>query len=332
MPANEADGPEVKVKKMHTMGKIKTNTDGEHVNDQEQIQVFKELADKSKEIGADMIRYSPGEGEDMECLFSECCDVTNDNNLIQFEDGKLALWGLKSHAKISEIDLEKVSYVHCGFDGKEYFAGFEDGSIKVFGSAKLEDVTDDYDLPNIGSKITSIVTSPDCLIFSAESGKVILYEYAFDYDDESDETHFVLHEGDGKNAVSCLKISVAKNYVYGLCNKIPDDKKFKHEVVMVWNLTTKRLVHKHDLDIDQGHSSNKNESEENDDTDGVLEDVSKLMIHHTEDASMMFIRGCFRKGVEILSFDDGVKIDEMPKMHNNSITQIILKYDKELRE
>jgi hypothetical protein len=101
---------------------------------------------------------------------------------------------------------------------------------------------------------------------------------------------------------------------------------------MVWNLTTKRLVHKHDLDIDQGHSSNKNESEENKDSDGAKEDVSKLMIHHTEDASMMFIRGCFRKGVEILSFDDGVKIDEMPKMHNNSITQIILKYDKELRE
>ena len=43
------------------------------------------------------------------------------------------------------------------------------------------------------------------------------------------------------------------------------------------------------------------------------------MVHHTEDASMMFIRSCFRKGVKVLSFDDGVKIDEIHKMHNNSI-------------
>ena len=304
--------------------------------DQAQIQVFKELADKSKEIGAVMIEYSPGEGEDKKCLFSERCDVSNDNNLMLFEDGKLALWGLKSKTKISEIDLEKVSYVHCGFAFNEvmYFAGFEDGSIKVFrsASAKLEDCSESYfdKLPNIGSKVTSIVTFPNGFIFSSESGKVILYKYCCD--DESDERHFVLHEGDGKNAVSCLKISVSKNYVYGLCNRIPGDKKFENEVVMVWNLTTKKLVHKHDLNIDQGQSRNNDENEENDDFGGVLEDVSKLMIHHTEDASMMFIRGCNRKGVEILSFDDGVKIDEIPKMHNNSITQIILKYDKELRE
>ena len=56
------------------------------------------------------------------------------------------------------------------------------------------------------------------------------------------------------------------------------------------------------------------------------------MIHHTEDTSLLFIRGCYRKGVKILSFDDGTVIDEIPKMHNKPILQIIIKYDRETKQ
>lgn len=246
--------------------------------------------------------------------FSECCDITNDNNLIQFEAGTLALWGLKSHAKIAEIETSQVSYVHCSYDGATYIVGFENGDVKVYDNAKLKDLEED--LPSIGSKVTSIVSSPDYIAYSSDKGKVILYEEEFDYDSELDEDYVTLNEGDG-NSINCLKLSVEKNYLYGLLDKSPDDKN-SEEKICVWNLITKKMVHKHDLDIEDNPEDK--------------EDVNKLMIHHTEDASMMFIRGCYKKGVQILSFDDGVKIDEMEKMHNNSILQIILKYDKNLRE
>ena len=218
--------------------------------------------------------------------FSEYCDITNDNNLIQYEAGTLALWGLKSHAKIAEVETDQVSYVHCAHDGATYIIGFDNGDIKVYDNAKLNDLGED--LPNIGSRVTSIVSSPDYIAYSSSEGKVILYEEEFDYDSEADEDYITLNEGDG-HPINCLKLSVEKNYLYGLLDKSPEEK------IFVWNLITKRMVHKHDLDI------------EDDEED--KEDVNKLMIHHTEDASMMFIRGCFKKGVEILSFDDGVKID-----------------------
>jgi WD40 repeat protein len=79
-------------------------------------------------------------------------------------------------------------------------------------------------------------------------------------------------------------------------------------------LKTKTLVHQHELDIE--------------DNPAYKEDANKLMVHHTEDASLLFIRGCYRKGVRILSFDDGVQIDEIPKMHTKSILQILIMYDK----
>ena len=88
--------------------------------------------------------------------------------------------------------------------------------------------------------------------------------------------------------------------------------------MLVWNVITKKMVHKHDLDIE--------------DLPEYKEDVNKLMIHHTDDASLMFIRSCFRKGVKVLSFDDGVKIDEIPKMHNNAILQILIKYNKKKKQ
>lgn len=74
------------------------------------------------------------------------------------------------------------------------------------------------------------------------------------------------------------------------------------------------MIHQHELDIE--------------DNQELQEDASKLMVHHTEDASLLFIRGCYRKGVKILSFDDGVLIDEIPKIHTKPILQILIKYDK----
>ena len=46
----------------------------------------------------------------------------------------------------------------------------------------------------------------------------------------------------------------------------------------------------------------------------------------------MFIRSCFRKGVAILSFDDGVQIDTIPNMHANAILEIIMMYDRDKKE
>jgi hypothetical protein len=85
---------------------------------------------------------------------------------------------------------------------------------------------------------------------------------------------------------------------------------------MVWNLRTQKLAYEHDLDIEDEKSVS------------LMEDPSKLMAHHTEDASLLFIRGCYRKGICILSLEDGVQIDEIPKMHTKSILQILVKYDK----
>ena len=93
--------------------------------------------------------------------------------------------------------------------------------------------------------------------------------------------------------------------------------------MLVWNVITKKMVHKHELDIEdrREYKEDVNDPEYKEDANKpeYSEDVNKLMIHHTEDASLMFIRSCFMKGVTVLSFDDGVKIDEIPKMHNNSI-------------
>jgi WD40 repeat protein len=74
------------------------------------------------------------------------------------------------------------------------------------------------------------------------------------------------------------------------------------------------LIHRHDLDIE--------------DSKELKEAVDKLMIDHTEDAHLMFIRSCFRKGVKILTFDDGQQIEKIPNMHTKPILQLLIKYDK----
>ena len=75
--------------------------------------------------------------------------------------------------------MKDVSCVHCGYDAVSYFIGFNNGDVKEYDNAKLEE---EDDFPNIGSAVTSIVTSMDYCIYSSVNGKVILYEYDPDYD------------------------------------------------------------------------------------------------------------------------------------------------------
>ena len=84
------------------------------------------------------------------------------------------MWGLKSHTKIVEIDLPQVSIIHNGFDGTSYFIGFDNGDVKEYDNAKLEDLEED--LPNIGSTVTGIVSSPDYVAYCSDKGKVIQAE------------------------------------------------------------------------------------------------------------------------------------------------------------
>lgn len=77
------------------------------------------------------------------------------------------------------------------------------------------------DLPEIGSKVTSIVSSPDYIAYSSIKGKVILYQEDLAYDSETDND-FILNE-EGENEINCLKMSVEKNYLYGLLDKSPNE-------------------------------------------------------------------------------------------------------------
>jgi hypothetical protein len=137
-------------------------------------------------------------------------------------------------------------------------------------------------LPSIGSEVTSIVSSYKYCAYSSIEGRVLVAYY------EGGKSQ-VLNEGNGKHRICDLKISIRKHFLYGLLDKSPG------ELMIVWNVMTGIKVHEHDLDIE--------------DRPEDKEDAYKLMIHLTYDASLMFIRGCFRKGVSIISFDDGVLVD-----------------------
>jgi hypothetical protein len=56
-------------------------------------------------------------------------DISNDNNLVQFEAGILAVWGLRDNQMIRELTMDGVSQVHASFDGKKYYIGFENGDL-----------------------------------------------------------------------------------------------------------------------------------------------------------------------------------------------------------
>jgi WD40 repeat protein len=194
------------------------------------------------------------------------------------------------------MQMGGVSSVHASHDGKQYFVGSNTGEVEIYSNAKLESLS--Y-MKSIGSKVVSIASSDKYVAYSSKGGIVIIY-------DLNEKEFFTIHEGE--HPVISLKIAVEKNYLYGILDKTPDEK------CLVWNMATKKLVHQHELDIE--------------DNKALKEDASKLMVHHTEDTSVLFIRGCYRKGVKILSFDDGVLIDEIPKMHTKSILQILIKYDR----
>ena len=83
-----------------------------------------------------------------------------------------------------------------------------------------------FEFPNIGSKVTSIVTSMDYIIYSSVQGKVILYHYE-DYDEETGDSYSTLRDDvkdkeGNQHPILSLKLSIGKNYVYGLLDKSPD--------------------------------------------------------------------------------------------------------------
>ena len=172
-----------------------------------------------------------------------------------------------------------VSFIHCGFSGLRYFIGYKNGNIEAYDNSKMEADQDlNSKLKNIGSKVTSIVTSRKYICYSSVNGRVLVVFF--------NSGECVELQKECKGEINDLKISVSKHFLYGMYDRSPN------ELMMVWNVMTGKLVHEHDLDIE--------------DKPEDKEDTYKLMIDHTDDASLMFIRSCFRKGVSILSFDDGV--------------------------
>ena len=119
------------------------------------IKIFSEISEKSKEITPKLISKT-----------SQVSELTNDNNLIQFDGGKLALWGLRTMKKFNEIALDGVSFVHCGYDGYGYLVGFNNGDVKEYDRSNMEYY--DNNFTNIGSKVTSIVSSSSLIIYSSK--------------------------------------------------------------------------------------------------------------------------------------------------------------------
>jgi len=87
----------------------------------------------------------------------------------------------------------------------------------------------------------------------------------------------------------CLKLSTDFQYLIGYEHRSP------LEIVWIWSLTTKKVVHKEILDLD--------------DNIDHMEDPSKLFAL-SSDNILMFMRSDNKKGVKVISLQDGVKIGE----------------------
>ena len=61
---------------------------------------------------------------------SQFYDITEDNNILQYKEGKLGLAHLKDLNVIRQIDLDDVTAVHSSSDGDKYWiARGADGKI-----------------------------------------------------------------------------------------------------------------------------------------------------------------------------------------------------------
>ena len=115
----------------------------------------------------------------------------------------------------------------------------------------------------------------------------------FDIEDEGKEVT-TLHEPCG--AVSYISLAKDKPYLTGISYK--GDTPY----LTVWNISLNKLIHKTKFELD------KNEGTQ-------ICEPTKLMITNTHDSNLLFMRGCYFKGVKIISLDDGVLMDEIQKMH-----------------
>ena len=85
--------------------------------------------------------------------------------------------------------------------------------------------------------------------------------------------------------------------------------------LFVWNVFLKKLIHKNKCSFER-------------EKDQFTCDPSKLIIENTFNSNLLFMRGCYNKGIEIISLDDGSMVDKIEKMHLQPINQILIKRDR----
>ncbi len=86
------------------------------------------------------------------------------------------------------------------------------------------------------------------------------------------------------DCITCLKITQDQKYLIGYWEKKP------LEVVKIWELASLKPVHEEILDLD--------------DSPDLTEDPSKLVVL-SQDSLMLYLRSDNRKGVKIISLQDG---------------------------
>lgn len=73
---------------------------------------------------------------------------------------------------------------------------------------------------------------------------------------------------------------------------------------MIWNVETKKFVHKEVLDLE--------------DSEQLKEDPGKLFVIGSDNL-YLYLRTNNKKGVKIISLEDGSSVSEIPLMHTNAI-------------
>jgi len=109
------------------------------------------------------------------------------------------------------------------------------------------------------------------------------------------------------DCVTCLKLTPDRKYLVGYWEKKP------LELVKIWDLSGLRSIHEELLDLD--------------DAPDLTEDPRKLMVL-SSDGTMLYLRSDNRKGVKIISLQDGAQVGEIKNLHTNPILQILVTKDQ----
>ena len=114
------------------------------------------------------------------------------------------------------------------------------------------------------------------------------------------------NESSTYDCITCMKLTPDGKYLVGYWEKSP------LEVVKIWNLTTLKSIHEEILDLD--------------DKPELTEDPNKLMVL-SNDGMVLYLRSDNRKGVKIISLQDGALVGEIKNLHTNPILQILVTKD-----